>query len=256
MIASYHNHTYRCNHATGSEEEFILHAINNKIKILGFSDHAPHCFFDALCSSRMKLAELKDYVYALTKLREKYKDYIEIKIGLELEYFPFYHNTDLDIYKSSGIEYLILGQHLVGYRTPGPCTNSFAQTTNNEKYTTYVNQCIEALNTGHFTYFAHPDVFKYQGDNDFYQAESDRLISAAVKLDIPLELNMLGLSTGRHYPNPLFWKRASALGAKVILGPDAHETLRVYNADENAAAHAFAKKYKLNLCESIKLKTL
>lgn len=254
MITSYHNHTHLCNHATGTEEEYVLNAIKNKIEILGFSDHAPHCFYDSIHHSRMKLHELKYYVNTLSKLKEKYKNHIDIKIGLELEYFPFYHNTDIDIYKAAGIEYLILGQHLTGYRKPGKMLNSFATTDKNEHYTSYVDQCIEALNTGHFSYFAHPDVFKFCGDDDFYRSESNRLISEAIRLDIPLELNLLGLSTGRHYPNPLFWKQVSRMGAKVILGRDAHNTERVFDKNENSSALAFANKYGLNLCDNVELR--
>lgn len=254
MITSYHNHTHLCNHATGTEEEYILHAIKNKIEVLGFSDHAPHCFYDSIQHSRMKLTELKCYVNTLSKLKEKYNNSIDIKIGLELEYFPFYHNTDMDIYRTAGIEYLILGQHLTGYREPGKTLNSFAATDKNEHYTSYVDQCIEALNTGHFSYFAHPDVFRFCGDEDFYRSESDRLISEAIKLDIPLELNLLGLSTGRHYPNPMFWERVSRMGAKVILGRDAHNAKRVFDKKENAAALSFASKYGLNICENVKLR--
>ena len=36
MIANYHTHTPRCNHAVGSEEEYIQQALNAGMKILGF----------------------------------------------------------------------------------------------------------------------------------------------------------------------------------------------------------------------------
>ena len=36
MIANYHTHTPRCNHAVGSEEEYVQQALKAGIKILGF----------------------------------------------------------------------------------------------------------------------------------------------------------------------------------------------------------------------------
>lgn len=39
MTVNLHTHTYRCGHATGTEEEYILRAIENRIKVMGFSDH-------------------------------------------------------------------------------------------------------------------------------------------------------------------------------------------------------------------------
>ena len=35
-------HTYRCKHAGGTEQDYVLAAINQEVSILGFSDHAPY----------------------------------------------------------------------------------------------------------------------------------------------------------------------------------------------------------------------
>lgn len=39
-----HTHTVRCNHAVGTDEEYVTAAINNGLKLLGFSDHVPFNF--------------------------------------------------------------------------------------------------------------------------------------------------------------------------------------------------------------------
>ena len=41
-----HNHTYLCNHADGSMEEYVLEAISQNINIFGFSEHAPMLNFE------------------------------------------------------------------------------------------------------------------------------------------------------------------------------------------------------------------
>ena len=38
---NYHTHTKWCSHAVGEDEEYILNAIINGIKKLGFSEHIP-----------------------------------------------------------------------------------------------------------------------------------------------------------------------------------------------------------------------
>ena len=38
---TYHTHTYRCGHAIGTELDYLNSALENKLNILGFSDHAP-----------------------------------------------------------------------------------------------------------------------------------------------------------------------------------------------------------------------
>ena len=49
MIANYHTHTYRCHHADGTEREYVERAIENGLKIFGFSEtrvRAGGCFAD------------------------------------------------------------------------------------------------------------------------------------------------------------------------------------------------------------------
>ena len=41
MDYNFHVHTWRCSHATGTEEEYILRAIENGVRYMGFSDHVP-----------------------------------------------------------------------------------------------------------------------------------------------------------------------------------------------------------------------
>ena len=38
---NYHTHTARCGHAIGTDEEYVLKAIEIGVKELGFSDHVP-----------------------------------------------------------------------------------------------------------------------------------------------------------------------------------------------------------------------
>ena len=63
MFANYHTHTYRCNHATGTEEEYINNAIALGFKELGFSDHAPFAFEDGVeAGYRVPTKLAKDYI--------------------------------------------------------------------------------------------------------------------------------------------------------------------------------------------------
>ena len=67
---NFHTHTYRCGHATGSDEEYILSAIKFGIKELGFTDHIilkDH----SQPGMRGDYSLLNDYVSSLKSLREK-----------------------------------------------------------------------------------------------------------------------------------------------------------------------------------------
>ena len=60
LIANYHTHTWRCNHASGSERQYVENALQAGLVVLGFSDHAPYIFPDGYYSTfRMFPDELK-----------------------------------------------------------------------------------------------------------------------------------------------------------------------------------------------------
>ena len=66
MLANYHTHTPRCNHAKGSEREFIEKAIKEGFKVLGFSDHTPWPYAsDFVSGMRMRLSQLQGYLEML-----------------------------------------------------------------------------------------------------------------------------------------------------------------------------------------------
>jgi len=63
MIANFHTHTWRCNHAGGTERQYVEKALEAGLWILGFSDHAPYVFPRGYHSNfRMTLEQLPGYV--------------------------------------------------------------------------------------------------------------------------------------------------------------------------------------------------
>lgn len=254
MKFSLHNHTYRCGHAVGTEEEYILQAIKAGFTTFGFADHAPHCYPEThTVVGRMDVyGGLAEYCEKLRGLREKYKGEIDIKIGLEMEYFPAYHDKTIARCREEGIEYLILGQHCTGNEGLPGARFVFGEDPEKSGLTKYVDQCIEALSTGQYSYFAHPEVYNYVGEDlDFRRAEYARLIAKAVEMNVPLEVNLLGLGGGRHYPSPIFWEEVAKTSAKVVLGCDAHEPGRVFHAETVEKGLRFLDRYGLQPLEDL-----
>ena len=100
MISNYHTHTTRCRHAFGEDEEYVLAALDRGLQILGFADHSPYIFpGDYYSTMRMPMCEREDYVSSVLSLREKYADKIDIKLGLELEYYPGCFQETLNVLK-------------------------------------------------------------------------------------------------------------------------------------------------------------
>ncbi|MDD6201230.1 MAG: histidinol-phosphatase [Firmicutes bacterium] len=222
MLANYHTHTRRCRHAVGEDRQYAEAAVKAGLKILGFSDHSPYYFPDGYYSSfRMRPEELEGYVESVLSLRKAYAGVLEIPLGLELEYYPKYLPRLLTLLREYPMDYLLLGQHFIGNEYGDSYSGNL--TGDEAVLRRYVDQTIEAMNTGLFTYFAHPDVIHFQGEPAVYRRHMRRLCREAKSCGIPLEMNLLGLQGGRHYPNPLFWETAAEEGCLAVLGRDAHD---------------------------------
>ncbi len=237
MFANYHTHTPLCRHASGSVREYIEAAINAGIKKLGFSDHAPQFYDGGFVSGiRMTPSEAYGYISEIRVLAEEYKGDIEVFVGFEAEYFPSIFGRLQSFCRENGVDYLILGHHCLGNEVYGEWSS--APRSDKSKLTQYVDEILEGLSTGSFSYLCHPDVFRYVGeDEDFYRSENTRLCEGAKKLGIPLEINALGLVTNRFYPSDRFYSIAKSVGNDFILGVDAHEPSAIceYTGDPKIA---------------------
>ena len=255
MIACYHTHTARCHHAVGTDEEYVRCAIAEGVKILGFSDHAPMLYPDGYESYyKMRLDELGEYCDSVVSLREKYKGQIEIKIGLETEYYPELWEASLEVWRGYPIEYLILGQHWVNTELSSVPDSSAYPREDGTRVTKYVDRVIEAMRTGCISYVAHPDIINYVGaDEEFFRAQMRRMIREAIRLGLPLEYNLLGQVSKRNYPNHIFWEEVSRLGATAVLGCDAHSPERVGDKREIAEAEAFLRSCGVRLADEVEL---
>lgn len=244
MIANYHSHTWRCNHASGTEESYVQTALDAGMQILGFSDHSPYFFpGDYYSHFRMRPEQLKGYCETVRDLAQTYRSDIDIHLGVELEYYPKYLPRLLPFLQDHGVEYCLLGQHFLGneigqYPSGGP-------TGDETILERYCRQSMEAMHTGLFTYFAHPDLMDFRGDSKVYREHISRMCREAADCGMPLELNLLGIREGRCYPNPRFWELAAEAGCSVILGCDAHEA-RVLN-DPTTEKKALRMLEKLGL---------
>ena len=119
MNANYHTHTYRCNHALGSDREYVENAITGGLKVLGFSDHCPFVFDNGFVSDmRMTPREVDGYFASLLDLKAEYRDDITIYIGFESEYIPELQYKKDELLKGYPLDYEILGQHFCIRHTP------------------------------------------------------------------------------------------------------------------------------------------
>lgn len=255
MIANYHTHTWRCNHATGREEEYVRAALDRGFQILGFADHTPYCFPEGYYSDfRMRPEQLKDYCDTVRLLQKKYDGQIHIPLGLEAEFYPAYFPQLLPILQEAGIEYLLLGQHFVGNEIGEHYSGN--PTADISILKRYCAQAADAMQTGIFTYFAHPDLLRFAGSERDYRQQMRLICTEAKSCGIPLELNMLGKWAGRNYPNWSFWELAAEEGCDVVIGCDAHAPEHLKKEETERQLLSMISDLGLNLLEQVSLRKI
>lgn len=107
MRIDLHNHTHFCNHASGTQEQYILRAMDLGIDVFGFSEHAPMSNFND--GYRISVENLPKYVSETKRLQEKYSNNIEILLGYEVDFIK--NSLILDEIKDAKVDYLIGSCH-------------------------------------------------------------------------------------------------------------------------------------------------
>lgn len=255
MIANYHSHTPRCNHASGDEDAYVRNALARGLQVFGFSDHTPQFFpGDYYSRMRMRPEQLEDYCRTVRNLQAQYRDRIRIPLGLEAEYYPAIWGELLPRLLDAGIEYLILGQHWLGNEQNEH--GSGGATCDEGLLRRYCHQVMDALETGKFTYLAHPDLFHFVGDSKIYRHHIRQLCRAAKQANVPLEINLLGIQENKHYPNEAFWAIAAEEGCRVILGMDAHAPNHILNREPEKRALQIVHRFGLELLDTVELRPI
>lgn len=231
ILEDFHTHTTFCD-GDNSPEEMVLSAIGKGLKKLGFSVHA-YVGFDDCCIKKEKIEE---YKREIARLREKYKDKIEIFCGVEMDYY-----SDM---KLDGFDYVIGSAHYL------KCGDEYIAVDLDAKTLRYAADkyfgsdmyalCEEYYRTvadiqnkfkvdiiGHFdliTKFCERE--KLFDTNDArYKAAAKSAAEKLVIHNIPFEINTGAISRGyRTVPYPSFdlAQVISTLGGKFVLSSDSH----------------------------------
>ena len=185
----------------------------------------------------MNYDEKENYLESIKKLKEKYKDKIEIETGFEVEYLPGQEENLLELKEMT--DKLVLGQHFI-YADNNKDLKIFRRDKFNDddliKYANYIDAAMK-LNIPDIV--VHPDIYMLSR-TEFGKTEkkvAEMICESAEKYNIPLEINLTeaymylsNLKDKISYPCKEFWEVASNYNVKVIYGIDAHfkEQIRMY----------------------------
>lgn len=248
MLANYHTHTSRCQHASGEDREYVEAAIKHGMKVLGMSDHCPWIYDDGFVSgTRMLPSQLDDYFYSMENLRQEYKDDITIYIGFEAEYIPELMEAQDRLLAGYPVDYMILGQHFIEREPNTPYTGF--PTDSEETLRRYVDSLITGVETKGYSYVAHPDLINFTGAEEIYRKHMGRLCIFLKERNMPVEINMLGLLQGRHYPSDKFFRIAAETGCTAIIGCDAHFPESLADTENMEKCRVYAERFGLKLVD-------
>lgn len=224
MIANYHTHTKWCRHAKGEAEDYIQEAIRLGLKEIAITDHVPH--IDNSDPARMSWEEFEAFNQKLDETIEKYQDQITIYKGFECEYYP----EALDFYKKCindyGYTIMVLGQHRCGKDRYYNAFSNMDETA----LKIYADTVCEALNSGLFSFLAHPDVFLFSYPQWDKHAENAlrQIYQTCEKLNIPVEINGFGYQSGRPYPSMDALNISKEYKLSYLINTDAHRPELLY----------------------------
>ncbi len=226
-----HTHSFYCGHGSGKISEYCGRAEEEGFGVLGFSEHCP--FPDGrLSASRMPYSSMRVYEEDVRGQKRPFR----ILLGYEVDYFSemraFYEET------AARVDYLIGGTHFIR-RADGTLTSVFEPGLSSDDLRIYADSTVKAMETGLFSFYAHPDVFLSAREFDAEaKAVSSAILDAAADLDIPLEINGNGLIQGRGYPSRGFWEIAAEKGVPALLSTDAHSVRNLDASFEGISAFA------------------
>ncbi len=227
MKIDLHNHTYLCNHAEGSVDEFTKAAIVNGIDIYGFSDHAP---MDFDLKYRMSFEQMDLYRSMVLDAKKRYSSQIDILFGYEVDYLIGHMDRRV---LDADVDYLIGSVHFLdqwGFDNP-EFIGRYEGADIDEIWRAYFKQ-IELLATSKlFDIVAHLDlikVFKFMPRDDLLDIAKDAL-DAIADTGMVLEINSAGYRkpVGEAYPSAQLLNAAYKRAIPICFGCDAHKVEQV-----------------------------
>jgi histidinol-phosphatase (PHP family) len=227
MRIDLHNHTTRCNHATGGVDDYIKRAIELGIDVYGFSEHAPMDFDKKY---RLGFDEMADYEKDILEAKNRYKDDIKILLGYEVDFLPQYLDKRV---LDAKVDYLIGSVHFIdnwGFDNP-EFIGKYSERDIDDIWIEYFSAIESMAKSGHFDIVGHFDlikVFKFMPKKDIRSLAKNAL-KAIKKSNMVLEINSAGLRKpiGELYPSNELLQEVYSLDIPISFGCDAHSIEQV-----------------------------
>ena len=243
---NYHTHSSFCDgkESAGAMAEA---AAERGFQILGFSSHAMYPFCDDW-HIHVDPGAYEAYTGEIGRLKEAYRERMEILTGFEADYIPGICRPDMGEYGQFAPDFLIGSVHFVVgelgfYEADGPLAETRERI---EKYfggdvrravSAYFASERRMLRESSFTILGHADLVRKQNskgaaplfseDEDWYREELEKTADAIAEAGVIVEINTGGMARGfldSPYPSPIFLRLLCDRKVPVTINSDAHRS--------------------------------
>lgn len=241
-ITNLHTHSFYCD-GINSPEEMVLAAIDNKFYSLGISSHGPVL---KETDWNIKNDKIEEYIETVLHLKEKYKDKIEIYLGMELDYIPGIGFTDQCLELMKRLDYYIGSVHYLGkfkngllwtvdYNFEGLLKGIEESFQGNVRLAveTYYYEISEMAEKFQPPIIGHLDLIKKSNKNNILFDEKEswyvetvkNCLNVIQKTSSAIEINTGGIARGftkEQYPSNFILKMIKEKNIPIVINTDAH----------------------------------
>ncbi len=228
---NFHTHTNLCD-GIDTPEQMVVAAIDKGFIGLGFSGHS---FFELDKDITLSPEKLEIYIAEINRLKEEYKDKIELFLGLEQDYYSVPPTYNFD--------YIIGSVHVIkknGKFVPVDVSADSNKRTVSEIYNgdfdafaeDYFETVADVVNKTKADIVGHIDlVSKYSEINGYSQSErflkaAEKTVSTLTKSDCLFEINTGAMARGTKsipYPSFEILQMIKRNNGKIIFSSDCHD---------------------------------
>lgn len=230
-LTDHHIHTSLCNHAEGGMEAFAEQAARVKLKGICFLDHL---ILNPIGRNQsMRPDDVGLYFLAAERLKQAYRDVLDVKVGLEVDFDPEFmpriegliNRFAFDVI--GGSVHFTDGRNIVSRRF----NRNQKAAVSRDLWEGYLVKLNEMVSCGCFDLICHLDVPKKHGHplpEVLVDAFDELLVNIAAR-GCAVEINTSGLDhpVGEIYPAHRLVAKCTELGVPLVLGSDAHRPAEV-----------------------------
>jgi len=224
-----HMHPPLCKHARGQPSAYAAQAERVGLRGITFTCHSPMPEgWDA--GVRMTLAQLPQYVDMIGAARDEYAGRVDLRLGLESDYFPGMEAWIADVHSRADFSYILGSVHALTKEFKARYQNG---RTRLEYERSYFENLAGAAETGLYDCLSHPDVVKIVHPKQYDVADHldtiRRVLDRIARTGVAMELNTSGLNKSYPEMNPgdVMLKEMALRGIPVVIGSDSHDPHRV-----------------------------